>query len=390
MGQRNVLLLTSDRYSPWNNQDVNSYDRIWGSLNEDLQVPFLVYRTQSGPQVGPQFPKHFSVDARTRDRKVWVYFGVSLLKSVGNAIWHRNKRFLLITLRRTLVPSFLWYWTYAHVRRYCEDSRVDVIVYHGEFNAWGRAVAWACRDAGTVAVAWQHGAIGALPISKPRRGDSRLPLPHHLFVWSESARSRTTQSLARHVSCSVGGTSRLQTVYAPYHGHPRARLLFCPSTYDLDGFLELAKVRTLLPAGIDVAFRSHPLRRIGNARLNNFALDTGDLETSLNMTGAVVVGLSTVGVEALRREIPIIVPMFLMKVADSPYVSDQAGVFLCETIKAFVDACGEAIGSQIRDRSRFHSSARYFAQDLQRNHVRKILCRLGSEAVPRRAEGPRE
>lgn len=378
MRQLNVLLLTSDRYSPWNNQDINSSDRIWGSLDEDLQVPFLVYRRQTKPQSGPHLPMHFSVNAQWRNRKVWVYFVSCLLKSIVKAFWHRNSRFLLMTLRRRFVPSFLWYWTYAHIRQYCETSSVDVLVFHGEFNAWGRAVAWACRDAGTIAVAWQHGAIGTLPISKPRSGDSHLPLPHHLFVWSESASSRTAQSLARHVSCSVGGTSRLQTVYAPYHGHVRARLLFCPSTHDFAGFLELAKMRTLLPHRVDVAFRVHPLRSIGEARLDDVALDTDDLETSLNATGAVVVGLSTVGIEALRREIPIIVPMFLEGIGDSPYISNRAGVFLCETMKDFVDACGEALGSQIKDRSLFHSSARYFAQDLQRDHVREVICRLGS------------
>lgn len=374
MAEKKIFLLTTDRYWPWDGSYVDREDRIWGPLDTELSLPFLVYRTRSNSMDGVGQKKAVSIDATTRSTQVWTYLLSGVLRSLVNAVVHRNTLFLLFNWRSRVLPSFVWYWAYAHLRNHFALHDVDAVMFHGEFNAWGRAVAWSCRDAGVVAVAWQHGVGGPVPVSRPQRRDERLPLPHHLFVWSEFALSQSDKSLARHVGSSIGGTLRFGNRYTTCDAARRQKILLCPSTHDFNAFVTLAMHLDAFPQELELVFRVHPLRSIQNEAVPGWLIDVESIDESFASVGAVVVGISSIAVDALRRGIPVIVPLFLKGVEGTPFAVAREGVFPCASQAEFFDACRAIVLlGGVGDRSGFHDSARYFAQDVQREHVLATL-----------------
>lgn len=103
------------------------------------------------------------------------YFIIILIKSYFYGIFKDRRLFLeqspIILIRyfisnivrkRSLSHNiFRWYFTYSALRLYFETNPIDVLVYHGEFNGWGIAISWACRDSGVLPIAHQHGSSGS-------------------------------------------------------------------------------------------------------------------------------------------------------------------------------------------------------------------------------------
>lgn len=178
------MLLTADRFSPWNGARLEEPDHIWADLPRLLDLPLLVYRGEHQSR-GPrnyQFGWMDETEFRKSDRWLVPFivlqslllaarFGPRLLLGCRPVlIASRLKRALL----RQPTPGAVTRWHRAVIglTRHLRASSPDVLVFHGEFDPWGTAVVWACRRAGVKCVAHQH---YAMPAAAPQyRSVSRL------------------------------------------------------------------------------------------------------------------------------------------------------------------------------------------------------------------------
>lgn len=167
------MLLTADRFSPWNGHRIDEPDHIWADLPLELDLPLLLYRgdaTSRGPSVY-RFGNVEETVCRRSDR--WM-IPLMVLQSLLLAVRFGPR--LLLGLQPSLVASRLkrlmlrqpspgsvtrWHRAVIGLTRHLRTSPPDVLVFHGEFDRWGTAVVWACRRAGVVCVAHQHYAMPA-------------------------------------------------------------------------------------------------------------------------------------------------------------------------------------------------------------------------------------
>ena len=168
-----IVLLTADRFSPWNGRRPDEPDHIWADLPLEVDLPLLVFRgdeTSRGP-VDYQFGKVEETQYRHSDR--WMVPFI-VLQSLVLAVRFGPR--LLLGLRPLLVASRLkrallrqpspgavtrWHRAVIGLTRHLRTSSPDVLVFHGEFDSWGTAVVWACRRARIRCVAHQHYAMPA-------------------------------------------------------------------------------------------------------------------------------------------------------------------------------------------------------------------------------------
>ena len=168
-----IVLLTADRFSPWNGRRSEEPDHIWADMPIEVDLPLLVYRGEEISR-GPseyRFGNVEETEFRRSDR--WMVPFI-VLQSVVLAVRFGPR--LLLGLRPLLVASRLkrallrqpspgavtrWHRAVIGLTRHLRTSRPDVIVFHGEFDPWGIAVVWACRRAGVACVAHQHYAMPA-------------------------------------------------------------------------------------------------------------------------------------------------------------------------------------------------------------------------------------
>lgn len=179
-----VVLLTADRFSPWNGTRLNEPDHIWADFPRELDLPLLVYRGNKASR-GPveyQYGRVEETEYRSSDR--W-FVPVLLLQSVFLALRFGPR--LLLGFRPRLLASRLkrlvlrqsspggvtrWHRVVVGLSRHFASSPPDVVVFHGEFDPWGTAVVWACRRAGVACVGHQH---FAMPVdARHYRGVGRL------------------------------------------------------------------------------------------------------------------------------------------------------------------------------------------------------------------------
>ena len=168
-----VLIISCDRYAPWNGRDIGRPDHVWADLPMVTGVPVLVY-CERDPVVRADSYQFGSVefvqpelDLRNRlgvfaetvrdvwrsltiDRRLALGFGPV---QVARHVWRRARR-------RALSPHLA---RMQVARRVISDElrrrSPKVVLFHGEFDQWGVAVAQACREAGVTPVAVQHGPI---------------------------------------------------------------------------------------------------------------------------------------------------------------------------------------------------------------------------------------
>ena len=162
------MLLTADRFSPWNGRRLEEPDHIWADMPLEVDLPLLVYRgdeTSRGPGEY-RFGTMEETEYRRSDR--WMVL-VVVFESVLLAVRFGPR--LLLGLRPLLIASRLkrallrqsspgavtrWHRVVIGLTRHLRASPPEVLVFHGEFDRWGIAVVWACRRAGVACVAHQH------------------------------------------------------------------------------------------------------------------------------------------------------------------------------------------------------------------------------------------
>ena len=166
-----MVLLTADRFSPWNGSRLDEPDHIWADLPLHLDIPLLVFR-QDGISRSLEGYRFGEVLETTEGRPTRWRTALLVLQSVVLSLRFGPR--LLLGMRPLLAasrvkralfrqpsPGDLTRWHRVVLQLSCHLRRnpVDVLVFHGEFDPWGTAVVWACRRAGVRAVAHQHYAM---------------------------------------------------------------------------------------------------------------------------------------------------------------------------------------------------------------------------------------
>ena len=178
-----VLIISCDRYSPWNGSDTGRPDHVWADLPGRVGARMLVY-CEHEPVMSADSYRFGSVEFIRPDLTLGDRVGVLL--ETARDLWRA------VTIDRRLALGFLplyvarYLWREGrrrslspHLARMQVARRVlshelrrrspRVALFHGEFDNWGLAVAQACRDVGVIPVAVQHG-----PISRSNEQYSNL------------------------------------------------------------------------------------------------------------------------------------------------------------------------------------------------------------------------
>ena len=168
-----IVLLTADRFSPWNGRRPDEPDHIWADLPLKVDLPLLVYRGEEISR-GPSEYRFGTVEETEYRRSDRWMVPVVVFQSLLLAIRFGPR--LLLGLRPLFVASRLkralfrqqslgavtqWHRAVIGLTRHLRTSPPDVLVFHGEFDPWGTAVVWACRRAGVACVVHQHYAMPA-------------------------------------------------------------------------------------------------------------------------------------------------------------------------------------------------------------------------------------
>lgn len=169
-----IVIVSSDRYHPWNGERLDQPDHVWADLPFVTGVELAVYCEGDQPwpveyafgRVSRVSPDCWSVGSRSR--VAWlavraVYEGVVFDRRLSMGI---TPSYLAWRLYRKLVrrplefPILRWQRAQVVLERYLRERRPDVVVFHDEFGEWAIAVCNACRVVGGIApIAYQHAAV---------------------------------------------------------------------------------------------------------------------------------------------------------------------------------------------------------------------------------------
>ena len=250
-----IVLLTADRFSPWNGRRPGEPDHIWADMPVEVDLPLLVYRGEEISR-GPDEYRFGTVEEtefRNSDRwivPVVVFQSLLLAVRFGPRLLLGLRPLLIVSrLKRALLrqssPGAVTRWHRAVIglTRHLRTSRPDVLVFHGEFDPWGIAVVWACRRAGVACVAHQHYAMPADTPQYRRVGRLRRFAPDGLLCVS-----RHQQELWKSLPIPVGfGGSRR----AIWNLHDRSK----PSGERLDQLLIVPSVGDTVQIHREIADR---------------------------------------------------------------------------------------------------------------------------------------
>ena len=373
-----TYILTTDRYHPWNGKNTHQKDRIWNNLDELIELPYLVY-CKKNTVVQDCIHKNVQYIKKAFTFKSLTYFISIFFKSHINYLTNRNNKILLGSGLFYLKEGVIWYWSYSRIREFLESNQVDVIIYHGEFNPWGLSVSWACKDAGVVAIAWQHG-IMPIGYEQYRLTDSdhkHLPLPSYLFLWSLFSKHMADDLIGDRLPSVVVGQSRITTSYVVFKKRNEFKYLVCSSKHDsLSCVNYLRKNESLLKTDERIIFKPHPLNyvQIDSSFKRSYHCITNDINSVLNEVSLVILSHGTLAVDALRMQIPVIVVEEFCEEEHRPYLSELPGLFVRRTFLEALELVDEIErkGNKL-DRSQFHDTARYFANDLDVATIQKVI-----------------
>lgn len=381
-----VAILTTERYFPWSGKNISALDRIWRDTDRLLDCEMLVLGRGDYFDEINQHPRRSLIQLDQITLRALWYFIYSFLRSNVLALFRFNRQYLL---GRPLISAIEWYWSYAKIREHLAERPISFLLFHGEFNQWGLAVSWACRDAGVTAVAYQHGII-------PRRytqyqmtiSDLRIPYARHLFVWSEYYKKISREMLAPKVSIYNVGTRRLVTGSknpVPAFGDS---IVVCPSTLDHENYMRwLADNRTEILGSGKFLLRPHPLRRVPQSITDWLEVDSGVIEESLPRARAVLLSSGSIAIEALRLGVPVILLRDMISKPDCPYDLDQppAGFFVADTLEDVLNWSDHSEQIDASGRAQFRETADYYVADLSANKVwaalRSICAGEGSKEL---------
>ena len=307
------MLLTADRFSPWNGRRLDEPDHIWADMPLQVDLPLLVYRGEEIARAPEEyrFGNVEETEYRTSDR--WMV-PVVVLESLLLAVRFGPR--LLLGLRPLLIASRLkrailrqsspgavtrWHRVVIGLTRHLRASSADVLVFHGEFDPWGTAVVWACRRAGVACVAHQHYAMPAETPQYRRVGSLGRFAPDGLLCVSRYQQALWT-SLP--IPVGYGGSRRPIWNLAKRSGKSEeriGRLLIVPSVGDTTEIQREIERRPIERFHV----RPHPGRMAG-WNLPNVELHEENLVDLLGRFDAVVTSSPSPTVTLTAAEQPFI------------------------------------------------------------------------------------
>ena len=169
-----VVVISSDRYHPWNGERLDDPDHVWADLPTVIGCDLVIYLEQ--PFRGPEH-FHFGrvqtvggFKIRPRDRVRCVLLALRSATEgllfdrrlacgvTPKYLLHRAYRFLL---RRPLgFPVLRWQRAQVALEEFLRTRRPDVVLFHDEFGEWAMAICNACRAVGSVTpIAYQHATV---------------------------------------------------------------------------------------------------------------------------------------------------------------------------------------------------------------------------------------
>ena len=166
-----VLIISCDRYSPWDGTNAAGPDHIWSDLPLVTGVPLLVY-CERRPALQPAAYRFGKVDLVVAELSITDR--VTVFREAGRDLLRalRQDRRLALGLNAQHVARFLWrairgrklspYLCRYQVARLVISRELNIrkpsiALFHGEFGPWGLAVTEACRIAGVTPIGVQHG-----------------------------------------------------------------------------------------------------------------------------------------------------------------------------------------------------------------------------------------
>jgi len=170
-----VLIISCDRYGPWNGRDTDRPDHVWADIPEVTGIEMLVY-CERPPRVSPSEYRYGAVSLLHRRltlmdrarvlgfaaRDIVQAFRVDKRGALGiSGVYVAS--YVWRSIRRTPVSPHFFRYQVARLVLAGELARrrPRVVLFHGEFGPWGLAVTAACRSAGVVPVGVQHGPMAA-------------------------------------------------------------------------------------------------------------------------------------------------------------------------------------------------------------------------------------
>ena len=303
-------ILTADRYFPWNGSDVNKFDRIWGDLDHITGIPFLIYSENRH-----KYAEYESVHPALSIRFIF-YLLLIVCKSwiLGT---FKDKRLYLehtpLTVVKYIILGFIvdkkyfkhilrWQLTYSTLRCYFLKNKTDVLIYHGEFNGWGMAISWACRDSGVIPIAHQHGLVGPEYMQYKKLGNIVNYIASALLLNSEN-QYNFFKDLP--VKTYLAGSRRLKFIETEQK--KEIDYLVIPTTVDTKFFQKEIK-----KSNIHFHVKPHPLSKSG-WNYDNVTLVEGNIESLICKSKVVIASAGTSLIYAIKHKIKLI----LIDCADS-------------------------------------------------------------------------
>lgn len=369
-----VYILTADRYFPWNGENISESDRIWGNLDALIGLPYLVYRTKKNT-INTSLHENFDCIDKSFTVRSLKYFFIIFLKSHKGFLL--NKKLLLGSGLFYIKESITWYLAYSRIREYLELNKVDTLIYHGEFNNWGNMIAWACKDSGVNAIAWQH---GLMPLHYEQymlsESDVKyLPLPNKIFLWSQFSKKLTSVGLRGSIKEVVVGQTRINTPYKVFKKRKVFRYIICPSKNSNKNMVSyLIDNKGVFGDDSRLIYKPHPLYAINDKNFELIYKCRFDSSNFFDDISVVIVSEGSIVVEALRKQIPVIVVNDFCEEKHRIYSVEMPGIFIRKTLLEAVElinALEKNVGSL--NRECFHKTARYFANDLDAGLVKKSI-----------------
>lgn len=297
-----VLIISCDRYGPWNGRDTDRPDHVWADLPMVTGVPMLVY-CEREPVVRADSYQFGSVefvqpelDLRERVnvlvetvRDVWRSLTIDRRLALGFGTLHVARHVWRRMRRRPLSPHLA---RMQVARRVIADElrrrSPRVVLFHGEFDQWGVAVAQACRNAGVIPIAVQHGPIAGTADQYQRLEKLRGHIASGLLCASDNEVDKwghlpvpVALLGSRRVRWNLVGDDRDSTANSDVGSRP---LLVLPSRDS-----ELWRRAVASHSKVEVDVKPHPLHRDG-WDLDNVRVIDGELNGVLPNYEVVITG----------------------------------------------------------------------------------------------------
>jgi len=169
-----VVVISSDRYHPWNGDRLDQPDHVWADLPAVIGCDLVVYLEQ--PFRGPeefhfgsvQTVKGFEIRPRDRVRCVLL----ALRSVIEGLLFDRRlacgvtPKYLLHRVYRCLLgrpldfPVLRWQRAQVALEEFLRTRRPEVVLFHDEFGEWAMAICNACRAVGSITpIAYQHSTV---------------------------------------------------------------------------------------------------------------------------------------------------------------------------------------------------------------------------------------